>query len=99
VPQRKPSTPQDKENYVKRNSLPALVILTASILVVPGKGAEPGPIAPAQFERLRTQIKPDPGGFEDIPWMTNLWEARRKAAAEGKPMYVWSGGGPPCGFT
>ena len=54
---------------------------------------------PDRFEKLRTQIKPEPGGFEDIPWMTNLWEARRKAAAEGKPMYVWSGGGPPCGFT
>ena len=77
----------------------ALACLTASILVVRGKGAEPRPIAPDQFEKLRTQIKPEPVGFEDIPWMTNLWEARRKAAAEGKPMYVWSGGGPPCGFT
>ena len=67
----------------------------------PEKALSDGPQAllPDRFEKLRTQIKPEPGGFEDIPWMTNLWEARRKAAAEGKPMYVWSGGGPPCGFT
>jgi hypothetical protein len=84
---------------VKSTTVLTLAVLSASILVVPGRGAEPGPIAPEQFEKLRTQIKPDPGGFEDIPWMTNLSEARRKAAAEGKPMYVWSGGGPPCGFT
>lgn len=87
------------EYHVKSNTRQALVFLTASILAVSGVRAEPEPIAPAQFEKLRTQIKPDAGGFEDIPWMTNLWEARRKAAAEGKPMYVWSGGGPPCGFT
>jgi hypothetical protein len=75
------------------------LVLSASLLAVTGRAAAPDPIAPDQLEKLRTQIKPEPGGFEDIPWMTNLWEARRKAAAEGKPMYVWSGGGPPCGFT
>jgi hypothetical protein len=84
---------------VKNNTVWTLAVLTTSILVVRGQGAEPKPITPDQFVKLRSQIKPDPGGFEDIPWMTNLWEARRKAAAEGKPMYVWSGGGPPCGFT
>ena len=84
---------------VKNNTVLTVAVLTASILVARGQGAEPKPIAVDHFEKLRAQIKPDPGGFEDIPWMTNLWEARRKAAAEGKPMYVWSGGGPPCGFT
>jgi hypothetical protein len=82
----------------KKNSL-TLALLSASILAVPARGAESKPLSPEHFEQLRAQINPDPGGFEDIPWMTNLWEARRKAAAEGKPMYVWSGGGPPCGFT
>ena len=84
---------------MKNNTVLTVAVLTASMLAVRGQAAEPKPIAPDHFEKLRAQIKPDPGGFEDIPWMTNLWEARRKAAAEGKPMYVWSGGGPPCGFT
>ena len=84
---------------VKTTTVLTLAFLLLGVLGVPGKGGEPRPIDPEQFEKLRVQIKPAPGGFEDIPWMTNLWEARRKAAAEGKPMYVWSGGGPPCGFT
>jgi hypothetical protein len=84
---------------VKPRIVLTLAALGVSLLLAPTRGAELNPISPDQFEKLRAQIKPDPGGFEDIPWMTNLWEARRKAAAEGKPMYVWSGGGPPCGFT
>jgi hypothetical protein len=87
------------ENGVMWKIVLTLAALSASILIVPGRGAEFNPIPPDQFDKLRTQIKPHPGGFEEIPWMTNLWEARRRAAAEGKPMYVWSGGGPPCGFT
>ena len=47
-------------------------------------------ISADQFDKLRALIKPKPGGFDDIPWMTDLWEARKKAAAEGKPLLVWS---------
>jgi hypothetical protein len=42
----------------------------------------------ADFDKLRASIKPNPGGYDDIRWMTNLWEARTKAAAEGKPLLV-----------
>src|SRR5262249_2281432 len=88
-----------KEMDVKSKIMLILALMSASGLAVNGRCAAPSPISPEQFDNLRMQIKPEPGGFEDIPWMTNLWEARRKGAAEGKPMYVWSGGGPPCGFT
>ena len=56
-------------------------------------------LAPDQFDKLRALIKPKPGGFDDVPWMTDLWEARRKAAAEGKPLLVWVGDGHPLGWT
>ena len=52
-----------------------------------------------QFDTLRVLIKPEPGGFDDVPWMTDLWEARKKAAAEGKPLLVWVGDGHPLGWT
>jgi hypothetical protein len=52
-----------------------------------------------QFETLRALIKPLPGGFDDLHWMTDLWEARVKAAAEGKPLLVWVGDGHPLGWT
>ena len=62
-----------------------------------GKGA-PG-ISADRFDKLRALIKPKPGGYADIPWMTDLWEARKKAAAEGKPLLVWVGDGHPLGWT
>jgi hypothetical protein len=52
-----------------------------------------------QFDKLRELIKPEPGGFDDLPWMTDLWEARKKAAAAGKPLLVWVGDGHPLGWT
>ena len=52
-----------------------------------------------QFDKLHALTKPKPGGFADIPWMTSLWEARTKAAAEGKPILIWVGDGHPLGFT
>jgi hypothetical protein len=57
------------------------------------------PLAAGDFDKLRQLIKPRPGGSDDIPWMTSLWEARQRAAAEGKPLLVWTGEGHPCGFT
>jgi hypothetical protein len=63
-------------------------------VVEPAKG-----IPADQFQNLNALIKPKPGGFADVPWMTSLWEARRKAAAEGKPILIWVGDGHPLGFT
>jgi hypothetical protein len=56
-------------------------------------------LAADQFDKLHELIKPEPGGFDDVPWLTDLWEARKKAAAEGKPLLVWVGDGHPLGWT
>src|SRR5262245_46617411 len=47
------------------------------------------------FGQLRKQIRPQPGESRwlDIPWLIDVHEARQKAAAEGKPLFVYSGGG------
>ena len=52
-------------------------------------------VVPENFEALRAQIKPQPGESRwlEIPWLLDLHEARRQAAAEGKPLFVYSGGG------
>lgn len=36
---------------------------------------------------------------ESIPWRTDLWEARREAAAAGKPIFLWEMDGHPLGCT
>jgi hypothetical protein len=53
-----------------------------------------------KFDDVHKLIKPQRGEsrWREIPWLTSLWEARVKAAAEGKPIVVWtgSGGAPAC---
>ena len=59
------------------------------------------PLLTAQrFEKVHRMIKPQPGElrFQEIHWFLSVWEARKKAAAQGKPLLIWSGsGGAPIG--
>jgi len=61
------------------------------------------PLAPERFEGLHALILPQGREFawyEEIPWLTSIEEALEKAAAEGKPILVWtSADGQPCGAT
>ena len=94
--------------FVSRLTI-AVAILTPGLLVgaPPGRSGADGPkteevaagLSPKQFDKLQALIKPLPGGFDDLPWMTDLWEARKKAAEEGKPLLVWVGDGHPLGWT
>ncbi len=62
--------------------------------------AQPKPIPAEQFPQLHRMIKPQPGElrFQELPWLLSVHKARLKAAAEGKPILVWSGsGGAPLG--
>jgi hypothetical protein len=77
-----------------------LLALTAFWLAfLPAGAAEP--IRPADFGRLQALIRPGPGEekWAEIPWLSNLWEARRRAAAEGKPILLWEMDGHPLGCT
>jgi hypothetical protein len=58
-----------------------------------------GPMPVEQFTKLHALIKPAPGEdrWAEIPWQTDLWEARRQAAAEGKPILLWEMDGHPLG--
>lgn len=52
-------------------------------------------LTPERFEQLEKLMKPATGEsrWEGIPWLLDLHEARKKAAAEGKPILLWSAGG------
>ncbi len=53
----------------------------------------------AQFGKLHAMLRPKAKEtrFGKIPWMFDLWEARKKAAAEGKPLLILGASGNPCG--
>ena len=76
-----------------RAFLALLILLPAS---APG-AAEP--INEADFAALHRLIKPQPDEekWQQIPWLTDLWQARRRAAAEGKPILLWEMDGHPLG--
>ncbi len=59
------------------------------------------PIPADKFAAIHAVIKPHAGEakWAEIPWLSNLWEARRQAAAEGKPIVLWEMDGNPLGCT
>jgi hypothetical protein len=88
----------------KRVSLAMLVAVTLwqSVSDLPGTGPKQAPaegagglLVPTHFEKLRDLIRPSEGEsrWEQIPWLTRIHEARGRAAAEGKPILLWSAGG------
>lgn len=57
-------------------------------------------LAPSEFEAAHRLIRPDvrEALFKDVDWHTSVWEARKRAAVEGKPIFIWAGnGGGPIG--
>jgi hypothetical protein len=59
------------------------------------------PIRPDQFAKLQALIAPDRGedAWAKIPWLTDLTQARRVAAGQGKPILLWEMDGHPLGCT
>jgi hypothetical protein len=72
-----------------------------SLLVVNAAVPAAGPLTCEQFDRLRELIKPsaDEAKWVQIPWMNSLWDARKQAAAQGKPILLWEMDGHPLGCT
>lgn len=57
------------------------------------------PLTPDTFRAFQAHIKsrPDEVKWTGIPWETDLWEARLKAAAVNRPMFIWAMNGNPLG--
>ncbi len=75
---------------------PALLALAAAF----APAEEPRPIPAEQFAKLHRmfRVQPEEQRFWRIPWTLSVGEARRQAAAAGKPILVWAGaGGAPIG--
>jgi hypothetical protein len=59
------------------------------------------PLNPDQFDELFECIKPAlrDDAWARVPWLTSLWQARQRAAREGKPILLWEMDGNPLGCT
>ena len=51
------------------------------------------------FAEVQSFVLPsqDDMKWASIPWQTDLWEARRIAAEQGKPIFAWMMNGNPLG--
>lgn len=80
---------------LSRNQLFGAIVIATGI--AGATAAEPKVIAEKDFAGLHQLIKPGAGEsrWQEIAWLTSVHEARQKAAAEGKPIILWSGGGAP----
>jgi hypothetical protein len=58
-------------------------------------------IAHAQFQALHAAVTPrgNTERWTEIPWESDLWAARQRAAREGKPLLMWIMDGHPLGCT
>ena len=79
----------------RRTSGFVVSVATALLVARPTSAVEPTPLSPQQFEKLHAMIKPQPGEsrWMEIDWYPSIWEARKKAAAEGKPIFIMAGSG------
>lgn len=76
-------------------------VLGLILLLSPAAATAGEPLSRSQFEAVRAVVQPpaEEGNWLKIPWLISLWEAREKAAAEGKPILLWEMDGHPLGCT
>ena len=91
---------QRKEHVVESlsRSMRSSVIALGALVALPSVVAADGPMT---LEELHAVISPseDELAWMKIPWMSDLWEARKKATEEGKPLFLWEMDGHPLGCT
>jgi hypothetical protein len=70
------------------------ILLTAAFAV----HADPA-LSEAEYASILKVVRPAVGEdkFDQIPWLTSLWDARKQAAKEGKPILLWEMDGHPLG--
>ncbi|HEX7900130.1 MAG TPA: hypothetical protein VF950_20345 [Planctomycetota bacterium] len=73
--------------------------MISSFFAVLALGAAADDVSVERIPALQTLIKPRPAEtrWEEIPWQVDVWDARRKAAREGKPIMLWEMDGNPMG--
>ncbi len=76
-----------------------IVAVSGLALLVASNASDP--IPPDKLHELQALIKPSDGeeAWATIPWLTDLTQARRLAAEQGKPILLWEMDGHPLGCT
>lgn len=78
--------------FHSRYVLPALLAGAVAVHADP-------PLTESEFTSALKAVRPATGEdkFDQIPWLTSLWDARQQAAKAGKPILLWEMDGHPLG--
>ncbi len=81
--------------------LPSRLLLLLAAGVVSGWAApcQGWQLDESEFRRLHDEINPADELWKSVPWQTSLITAQNRAAAEGKPIFIWAMDGHPLGCT
>jgi len=86
---------------MRRVRIITIAMWSALVVTTAVQAVEPPTVDDAAFEKLHSLIKRQPGEsrWMEIDWYPSVWEARQKAAATGKPIFLMagSGGAPAAG--
>jgi hypothetical protein len=85
---------------MNRTFMTAFVVGSMCLIAPPStRGGDA--ISSDEFKQIRNLVKPDVSEerWAQIPWLTSLSEARKHAAAKGKPILLWEMDGHPLGCT
>jgi hypothetical protein len=76
-----------------------MIFLLGTMVVAARPAAGVEPLDAEKVAKLHALIKPtdDEEKWSQIPWTESLWQARKRAAAEGKPILLWEMDGHPLG--
>ena len=89
-------SPMTKLKPVSAILMTAGLLITSSSSLVALAQSVTGDVmlAAKTFAPIHKQIRPQPGEsrWMELPWLTDLHEARQKAAAEGKPLFLMVSG-------
>jgi hypothetical protein len=84
-----------------RISISLAAVSLAIVFAARSFAGERAPLSAERFEKLHAQLKrqPSESRWMELDWYPSVWEGRQKAAAEGKPLFLWagSGGAPAAG--
>jgi hypothetical protein len=72
-------------------TVPAAALLALGLVCAPARAA----LTEDDFTHLHKLIRPQPGEakWAEIPWLTDLEQARKRSAELDRPLFVWRAGG------
>ena len=74
-----------------------LIWLGADVRAQPPRQVRPTKelLTPDSFAQLHTLIQPEAGEYrwDEIHWLASIWHARKQAAAEDKPIFIFGTAG------